>query len=365
MRFEYGENIRIAISGGSHEESVGVEITGLPAGFRTDPDELQKFMDRRAPGRSSFTTQRKEPDIPVFESGMDGDVLNGKTVKAIIYNTSQRSSDYEGITDTPRPSHADLTARVKYGWSVDMRGGGPFSGRMTAPLCVAGGLALQILKEMGIIIGAHLSSVGAVRDDPFPMIPDERLFRQIAEKEIPVINDSVGGKMKLDIISASSRGDSIGGTVECAAVGVPAGAGGPLFQGIEGTVSRAVFGIPGVKGVEFGAGFAASEMIGSKCNDPIVIRDGKIVTETNNSGGILGGITDGMPIMFRAAFKPTPSISIPQRTVSVSRMEETTVTVQGRHDPCIAVRAVPVVEAAAAVAILDIIVGEWQWNLLR
>lgn len=365
MRFEFGDNIKIALFGSSHGEEVGVEADGFPAGFHVDLDELQRFLDRRAPGRSLLTSGRREPDVPVFESGMEDGVLNGGTLRAVIKNTSARSSDYEKIADTPRPSHADLTAHIKYGGKVDMAGGGPFSGRMTAPLCIAGGIALQMLKSAGVRVGAHLSSVGKIEDDPFPMEPDAGLFERTARKELPVINDGAGNRMRAEIISASSRGDSVGGTVECAVTGMPAGAGGPLFEGAEGTIARAVFAIPGVKGLEFGAGFAASKMYGSRFNDPIVLRDGRIATTTNNSGGILGGITDGMPLVFRAAFKPTPSISVPQKTVSLSKMEETTVTVGGRHDPCIAVRAVPVVEAAAAVAVLDMIIEEFGWSLLR
>lgn len=365
MWYETGQNIRVRISGSSHGENVAVEIEGLPAGFAVNTEELQRFLLRRAPGRSPLTSARREGDVPVFETGLNGGVTDGQVLRAVIRNTSQRSSDYEKIADTPRPSHADLTAWLKYGGKMDMRGGGPFSGRMTAPLCVAGGIALQILKRMGVFAGAHLYSVGHAEDDPFPLYPQEELFRTVSSKEIPVINDDAGEKMRMEILAAGSEGDSVGGTVECAVTGIPAGVGGPLFQGLEGDISRAVFGIPGVRGVEFGDGFRISAMRGSRSNDPIIIRDGRLCTETNRSGGIQGGITNGMPVVFRVAFRPTPSISRPQRTVSLSRMEQTEISIGGRHDPCIAVRAVPVVEAAAAIVILDSIYGEWEWNLLR
>ncbi len=365
MSYKYGRRIKVDISGSSHGSFVAVSVNGLPEGLLVDTVRLQRFLDRRAPGRSGFTTSRRESDIPVFESGIADGILTGDELRAVIYNTSQDSSAYERIADTPRPSHADLTARMKYGPDVDLRGGGAFSGRMTAPVCIAGGIALQILEKMGVSIGAHLSSVGNAADEPFPLYPDKELFSAIAEWELPVIDPGSAERMKKIILECAAQGDSVGGTVECTAVGLPAGLGGPLFEGVEGRISQAVFGIPGVKGVEFGAGFRASAMKGSECNDPFIIRDGQIHTATNNSAGIQGGITNGMPVIFRVAFKPTPSISVTQKTVSLSRMEETEITVTGRHDPCIAVRAVPVVEAVTALALLDLIAEEKEWNLLR
>ncbi len=365
MSYRYGSRIKVDISGSSHGSFVAVSVTGLPEGLRVDTGRLQRFLDRRAPGRSGFTTSRRESDIPVFESGIADGMLTGDELRAVIYNTSQDSSAYERIADTPRPSHADLTARMKYGPDVDLRGGGAFSGRMTAPVCIAGGIALQILEKMGVSIGAHLSSIGDAADDPFPLYPDRGLFSAIAERELPVIDPGSAEKMKKIILECAAQGDSVGGTVECTAVGLPAGLGGPLFEGVEGRISQAVFGIPGVKGVEFGAGFKASAMKGSECNDPFIIKDGQIRTATNNSAGIQGGITNGMPVIFRAAFKPTPSISVTQKTVSLSRMEETEITITGRHDPCIAVRAVPAVEAITALALLDLIAEEKEWSLLR
>ena len=365
MSYRYGSRIKVDISGASHGSCVAVSVTGFPEGLRVDTVRLQRFLDRRAPGRNGFTTSRRESDRPVFESGIADGMLTGDELRAVIYNTSQDSSAYERIADTPRPSHADLTARMKYGPDVDLRGGGAFSGRMTAPVCIAGGIALQILEKMGVSIGAHLSSIEDASDDPFPLYPDRGLFSAIAERELPVISTDSAEKMKKIILECAAQGDSVGGTVECAAVGLPAGLGGPLFEGVEGWISQAAFGIPGAKGVEFGAGFRASAMKGSECNDPFIIRDGQIRTATNNSAGIQGGITNGMPVIFRVAFKPTPSISVTQKTVSLSRMEETEITVTGRHDPCIAVRAVPVVEAVTALSLLDLIAEEKEWNLLR
>lgn len=327
MNNSYGKNIKISLFGASHAPAIGVTVEGLPAGEAVDLQELQAFLERRAPGRDELSTARRETDVPEFLSGLTDSRTDGKPLKAVIRNTDARSGDYESIKDTPRPGHADYTARVKYGEGYDMAGGGPFSGRMTAPLCVAGGIALQILARKGITICAQVISAGGVSG-----------------------NEAV---MRAAIAAARDEGDSVGGIVECMAEGVPAGLGGPFFEGLESRIADAVYGIPAVKGVDFGAGFSAAYMTGSECNDPFEVQDGRIVTKTNNCGGILGGISTGMPIVFRAAFKPTPSIAKEQQTVNLKTLENTTISVPGRHDPCIVFRAVPVVEAAAALAILD------------
>jgi chorismate synthase len=358
MSYDLGKNLIVRISGSSHGENVAAEISGVPEGTALDITEIERFLARRAPGRSRLTSARKEDDRPVFEKGLKDGVTDGGILRIVIPNKDARSSDYERIKDTPRPSHADYTAWVKYKGEMDMAGGGPFSGRMTAPLCAAGAVALQMLWKEGIHVGAHLLSVGDENDEPYPLYPSTELLQSAAEKEIPAISEDAGDRMREIITAAGENGDSVGGVVECAVIGAPAGMGGPLFQGLEGAISYAVFGIPGVKGIEFGAGFAASAMRGSQCNDPFVIEDGEIRTETNNSGGIQGGITNGMPVVFRAAFKPTPSISLPQKTVSLSGMVPEMIKTEGRHDPCIAVRAVPVVEAAAALAVLDMLMEE-------
>ncbi|MBQ2720655.1 MAG: chorismate synthase [Clostridia bacterium] len=358
MSSEYGKALKISVFGQSHGKAIGVNIDGLPSGEQIDLEELYAFMARRAPGKSEFATKRSEADMPVFLSGIENNKTCGFPVCAIIENKDTRSTDYAGLSRTPRPSHADYTALLRYGESVDLRGGGHFSGRLTAPLSIAGGIAKQILARRGIFIGAHLSSVGTAKDEKFPLYPTKELFDEVAKKELPVINDELGKKMAEQIREAAADADSVGATIECAITGFPAGIGSPMFDGIENRIAQAIFGISAVKGIEFGAGFESSEMRGSKNNDPFRIENGKIVTETNNCGGILGGISNGMPIVFRAAFKPTPSIGIEQKTVDVKMMENTTVTVKGRHDPCVAVRAVPVVEAVAATVILDMLLEE-------
>ena len=355
MSSEYGKKLKISVFGQSHGKAIGVNIDGLPAGESIDMDELLSFMARRAPGTSDLATRRKEPDIPVFLSGLEDGKTCGFPLCAIIENKDQHSKDYAGLTDTPRPGHADYTARLRYGTSVDMRGGGHFSGRLTAPLCIAGGIAKQILARRGIYVGAHLACIAGIKDESFPLEPPKELFDSLAKKAIPVINEDAGEKMAEAIRNAASEMDSVGGVIECAVTGLPAGIGSPMFDGVENRLAQAVFGIPAVKGIEFGAGFDVASMKGSENNDPFIIEDGKIKTLTNNCGGILGGITTGMPVVLRAAFKPTPSIAKEQRTINIPKMENTTLNIKGRHDPCVVIRAVPVVEAVTATVILDML----------
>jgi len=357
MSSEFGNKMRVSIFGESHGPAIGVTIDGLPCGAEIDLEELQTFLSRRAPGRSLLTTARKESDLPEFISGINDGHLNGFPLTAVIRNSDQHSSDYESLRDTPRPSHADLTARLKYGDDVDLRGGGHFSGRLTAPLCIAGGIALQLLETKGIHVGAHLFSVGTATDLPFPLHPSPDLFNDLAKKEFPAINEESALAMKEEIQNAASEGDSVGGIVEACAVGFPGGYGDPMFDGLESRLSKVLFGIPGVKGVSFGSGFSAAYQTGSMHNDPFCIRDGRIETESNNSGGIQGGISNGMPVLVQVAFKPTASIALPQKSVSLSEMKETVMEIRGRHDPCIAVRGVPVVEAAVACVLLDVLLG--------
>lgn len=356
MSSEFGKNLRVSVFGQSHGDSIGVVVDGLPSGFTLDMDKLTRFMDRRRGGRSIMSTSRVESDRPEFISG----ILDGKTcgspVCIVIKNSDKRSSDYESITDTPRPGHADYTAYVKWGKSVDMRGGGHFSGRLTAPICAAGGIALQILEKRNIYIGAHLASAAGCNDDLFPLVPTKELFDKISAKDLPVINDARAAEMKAHILKAASEGDSVGGIIECAAIGFPAGKGNALFGGLEGLLSYAMFAIPGVKGVEFGSGFAGTALRGSQNNDAFTAdENGSISTLTNNCGGILGGISDGMPITLRVAVKPTPSIALEQKTVSLTERKSAVISIKGRHDPCIAHRAVPVVEALCALTLLDIL----------
>ncbi len=361
MSSEFGSVLRVGIFGESHGRAIGVTMQGLPAGEAVDITALEAFMDRRRPGKSALSTARNEPDRPVFLSGFVDGKTTGSPLTAIIENLDARSRDYSELLDKPRPGHADYTAFVKWGGQADMRGGGHFSGRLTAPLCIAGGIAKQILARRGVFVGAHLAAVAGIQDQAFPQAPTQSLFDEVAVKEFPVLDDAQGKRMQSAILEASHAGDSVGGVIECAAIGIPAGLGGPMFDGVESSLSRAIFGIPAVKGVEFGAGFAAANLRGSENNDPFRIgEDGQVTTITNNAGGILGGITNGQPLVMRVAMKPTPSIAIPQKTVSLSKNENTELIVHGRHDPCVAHRAVPVVEAVTALVLLDIILEEKQ-----
>ena len=355
MSSEFGKNIKVSVFGESHGEAIGVVINGLPVGESIDFEKLQEFMERRRGGKNAFSTKRSEKDVPRFLSGVLDNKTCGMPLTAIIENGDKRSGDYSEILDKPRPGHADYTAFLKWGGMADMRGGGHFSGRLTAPLCVAGGIAKQILERRGIYVGAHISEIHGIKDISFPEYPSSELFEDIAQKPFPVIDDEKGASMMADITLAASDGDSVGGIVECVAVGLPAGLGSPMFDGVENKMASALFGIPAVKGVEFGRGFEAARLKGSENNDPYEIRDGKIRTVSNNAGGILGGITNGEPLRVRTAFKPTPSIAKEQKTVSLSKLENTTLVIKGRHDPCIVQRAVPVVEAVVALVILDML----------
>ena len=346
MSSVYDGNLTVSIFGQSHAPAIGVTIDGLPAGLPVDLDALGRFLRRRAPGQNAWSTPRKEADLPEFLCGLKDGRTCGAPLTAIIRNTNTRSGDYENLMDIPRPGHADYTAQVKFGGAQDAAGGGHFSGRLTAPLCIAGGLCLQILARQGVRERARIVSIGTVTDDAAFDAP-------VGEKPLPVVSDDAGEQMRQAILAAKAEGDSLGGVIECRVEGLPAGLGAPMFDGMENRIAQIVFGIPAVKGVEFGAGFAAAELRGSENNDAFRVENGRVVTETNHCGGILGGITNGMPLVFRAAFKPTPSIARPQRSVALSRMEDTTLAVEGRHDPCIVPRAVPCIEAAAAIAVLD------------
>ena len=345
-----GNKLKIAVFGQSHSSAIGVTIDGLPAGAEIDLDELRSFMSRRAPGRNDVSTKRKEADEPEFICGIVDAKTCGAPVTAIIRNTNTRSSDYAELRDKPRPAHADYTAYVKYGGYNDIAGGGQFSGRLTAPICIAGGIALQLLKEKNIHVYAHIASIGETDDTPYELTGP---FEDVSRKDLPVIDDEAAERMRRAVVDAAREGDSLGGVIECAITGVKAGVGEPMFDGLENAIARAIFGIPAVRGIEFGKGFAAARMRGSEHNDEFFIKDGEIRTKTNNHGGILGGISSGMPIVFRTAIKPTPSIAKEQGTVSLSARQDERLRIKGRHDPCIVPRAVPVVEAVAALVIAD------------
>ena len=352
MSSTYGENLKLSIFGQSHGAAIGMTLDGIPAGLPVDLEELQRFLNRRAPGQNDYSTPRKEEDRPEFLSGLLDGFTCGAPLAAIIRNTNTRSGDYANLKDCPRPGHADYTAQVKYGGYQDAAGGGHFSGRLTAPLCIAGGLCKQWLEEKGIRVGAHIASIAGVADVPFdPMAPQ----LDGVGTSFPVLDGDAGARMREAVAAARMEQDSVGGVIECAVTGLPVGMGEPMFGGVEGRIAQIVYGIPAVKGVEFGIGFEAAKLRGSKSNDPFRMENGRVVTATNNCGGILGGITNGMPLLFRAAIKPTPSISQVQQSVSLSRGTNQELVVKGRHDPCIVPRAVPVVEAAAAIAIFDLL----------
>lgn len=349
-----GNKIKISVFGQSHSKGIGVVIDGLPAGKKIDLEKVQSLMERRAPGRNQFSTSRREPDMPEIVSGLVNGVTCGAPLCAVIYNKNPHSADYNNIIDTPRPSHADYSGYVRYDGFNDVSGGGHFSGRLTAPLCFAGAVCMQILEEMGVSVQAHILKIKDVSDDKFnPVNVGEY---EIGKKDFPVINDKAGEEMKKVIDNARENCDSVGGIIECAVTGVKAGYGDPMFDGVENQLAKNIFGIPAVKGLEFGNGFGATELFGSENNDDFCIVDGEIKTVTNNSGGINGGITNGMPIVFDVAIKPTPSIYKEQNSVSLNNMTEEKLQIQGRHDPCIVQRAVPVVEAVTAFTLLDILI---------
>lgn len=361
MSSTFGQNINISIFGQSHSEAIGVVIDGLPVGFRIDFDQLQRFMARRAPGNNAYSTQRRETDMPEVLSGLVDGVTCGAPFCAVIRNKDTRSQDYSNLKDVPRPSHADFTAQLKYKGAQDVAGGGHFSGRLTAPLCIAGGICLQLLKAENIEIAAHIASISTVHDDLFnPVTIDSDGIAKLNDATFPVLNSISGDKMLTAIEEAKLDGDSLGGVIECAAIGIPGGLGDPMFDGMENRIAGIVFGIPAVKGIEFGNGFGSTVLRGSENNDSFIMDTDSIRTKTNNHGGILGGITSGMPVIFRVAVKPTPSIAKEQLSVSLAGKSNVKLTIKGRHDPCIVPRAVPCIEAAAAIAIYDALLNSYK-----
>ncbi|MCI8526207.1 MAG: chorismate synthase [Oscillospiraceae bacterium] len=343
--------MRYTIFGESHGPAIGVVLEDVPPGLRLDLEAVERELRRRAPGQNQLSTPRREADAVKILSGLFEGRTCGTPLCAVIENTDTRSGDYQN--DLPRPGHADYTGHVRYEGCNDYRGGGHFSGRLTAPLVFAGAVAKQELARQGVFVGAHIRAVAGVEDTPFDGIHETReLFEMLAAKPFPTVSDEAGARMRRAIFAAKEDCDSVGGVIECCAVGLPAGLGSPDFgQNVEGIVSQHLFAVPAVKAVAFGAGFGFAGMRGSAANDPFCLRDGKIATETNHTGGVNGGITNGMPLWFSVAVRPTPSISRLQRTVSLSRLEPAELVVRGRHDPCIVHRAVPVIEAACALAL--------------
>lgn len=349
-----GNNFRVSIFGESHGAGIGVVIDGIPSGFEPDMAEISVQMQRRAPGRNLLSTPRKEADEVQILSGLYEGKTTGTPLCGIIMNSNTRSQDY--TPELMRPGHADYTAIKKYGLSRDFRGGGHFSGRITAPLVFAGAIARQVLSKMGITVGSHILSIGGICDEKFDAVNlSADTLAALAKKDFPVCNEEVGEKMRSLIDEKRLDKNSVGGVIECAVCGVAAGVGSPFFGSVESRLSSMMFSVPAVKGIEFGAGFGFAEMDGKTANDEFYLENGEVKTYTNNNAGINGGITNGMPIVFRLAVKPTPSIASKQRTVNMATMENTEIEVHGRHDPCVVHRAAVVAEAATAIAILDMI----------
>lgn len=350
------DRIKLRLFGSSHSEDIGVVMEGIGFGETVDVDRLQKFVDRRK-SRFDFTTPRVESDKIIIESGIENGITTGGEIVAKVLNQNFKRSDYDKFKVTPRPSHADYAAMSKYGKSHDLSGGGRFSGRITVPLCIAGGIAIQLLEKKGVKIGAYIQRIGSVEGKSYRFtIPDEKEVLSAGEKNFPILDDVYYQPMLREIEGAKKAGDSIGGVVECVIFGLPVGTGGELTSSLESEISKNIFSIPAVKGVEFGSGFLLSSMRASSANDEFAFdENGKVVTTTNNNGGINGGICNGMPVTFRVAFKPAPSISLEQRTVNLETKENTTVTIKGNHDCCFVPRAVPAVEAMAAIAILNLL----------
>ena len=357
MESTFGRKFKVTIFGGSHEPEIGVRIEGLPKeAMDFDEERLQQFLDLRAPGNGPFATKRKEPDRFIVTDRASGPDGMG-SLRAVIKNTDQRSGDYKKLADVPRPGHADFPARYRYGSDLNMAGGGPFSGRMTAPLCIAGGIALQALEKKGIRIGAHLLSVGSASDRAFdPLRPEIDEITGLVPGELAVLEEAAREKMASEIMNAKDEGDSIGAVIEVAALGLPVGKGGAMYDGVESILSPIYFGIPAVKAVEFGAGARVASMRGSENNDAYYMEGGEVAARTNNAGGLLGGITTGMPLIARLSFKPTPSISKVQESVNLKEMRAEQLKIEGRHDPCVAVRAVPAVVAATAAGLMDVLI---------
>ena len=360
MSSVWKNRLSLTVFGQSHGKAIGMCLDGVPSGHKIDMDALQLFLKRRAPGGKAWATPRKEGDLVEFVSGFVGNVTCGAPITGIIYNTNTRSGDYKEVLDIPRPGHADYTAQIKYNGHQDISGGGHFSGRITAGLCMAGGIAIQLLKARGISVFAHIKEIGGVAEKSFsPENFDVETIEKLQTSDFSVLDDSCGEAMKVAIAEAKADLDSVGGIVECAVLNLPAGLGEPMFDGMENRIASLLFAIPAVKGVEFGAGFKVARLRGSQNNDPFVMVNGKVKTKSNNHGGILGGITSGMPLICRMAVKPTPSIPREQESISFSTGKNSILAVKGRHDPCIVPRAVPCMEAAIALCVYDALL-EWE-----
>ncbi len=352
----WGNQIKISIFGESHGKAIGIVCDGLPSGVALDFSRIEEELARRAPGRDKLSTARKESDTPQVLSGLFEGKTTGTPLAVMIENTDMKSKDYSKTKDLARPGHADYTGAVRYNGFNDYRGGGHFSGRITAPLVFAGAVAKQILEQKGIQVGAHISHIAGVSDTPFTLDNlHEATFEALRTQALPVLDATCIEAMQEAVYGARAEGDSVGGVIECAIIGVPAGVGDPFFDSVESRIAQLAFSVPAVKGISFGKGFALTYAKGSEANDAYCIKEGKVQTKTNHNGGVLGGITNGMPVTFQVAIKPTPSIAKAQETINMATQEETTLCIEGRHDPCIVQRAVVVIEAIAALAILDLL----------
>ncbi len=350
----FGNILKLSLFGESHSDAIGIVIDGLPAGLPLDFEEIRAEMERRAPGRNQFSTPRKEGDIPRIVSGFFEGKTTGTPLCALIENTNTRSKDY--TPELLRPSHADYTALCRYHGFSDYRGGGHFSGRLTAPLTFAGAILKPYLKAQGIEIFAHIKSLESLEDAGFDAVnPDLATYRKLKTETLPVLNPEMADAFADAIKKAREEQDSVGGVVETLVTGLPAGLGSPFFESVESRLASLLFSIPAVKGVSFGTGFEITKLRGSQANDAFCLKDGKVQTKTNHNGGINGGITNGMPLLFTTAIKPTPSIAKPQETVNIDSKTEETISIHGRHDPCIVPRAVCVLEAAAAIVLTDLL----------
>lgn len=355
MNNTFGRSAALTIFGESHGVSIGAVLDGLPAGEAIDWDAVRTEMARRAPGRNAMSTARSEADAFEVQSGFFNGYTTGTPLCAVIRNSDHRSKDYDQLRHIMRPGHADYSGKIRYSGYNDFRGGGHFSGRLTAPLVFAGAVASQILKRRGVAVGAHILQIGSFRDTAFnPLGEDEALFASLKQETLPVLDKTKQSEMEGEIMAAKGDLDSVGGVIECMITGLPAGLGNPFFDSVESALSHMIFSVPAVKGVEFGDGFALASMRGSGANDAFYYDGAAVKTKTNRNGGINGGITNGMPVLFRVGIKPTPSISRLQETIDTDTQENCTLEIKGRHDPCIVQRAVPVVEAAASWAILDV-----------
>ena len=352
----WGNKLKVSIFGESHGAGIGITIDGLPSGIEIDMEEVLKEMARRAPGKSKLSTARKEGDQPEILSGFFEGKTTGTPLCAVIRNSDQHSKDYGKLKDLMRPGHADYPGFIRYNGFNDYRGGGHFSGRITAPLVFAGAVCKQILNIKGINVGAHVKSIGTIYDKSFDEVElTKELLDNLKINELPLLCSEKEEMMRNAILEARSDCDSVGGTIECTVIGIDAGVGNPFFDSVESTLAHLMFSVPAVKGIEFGKGFEVSELRGSQCNDEYYYDGDKVKTYTNNNGGITGGITNGMPILFKVGIKPTPSIAKKQRTIDIEEKKESELIIEGRHDPCIVQRAVPVIEAVTAIGILDLV----------